>query len=175
MVQKKTTTLFRQDLRIFATWCCPSSQTPCLQIHSLSSYTPCITSPRQLHVYVAVPSNCIQHTRANPAVQFLPLGGLPMLFFPGTVAVREESEPQPPGSSCPWLWERGGSPLGHWGPSLKTLCALTLHSCKLSLQENAPVTFFTPHQTTLHLLEKEGNRCIWWRALAKEKDLHSIF
>lgn len=70
---------------------------------------------------------------------------------------------------------KGGSPLGHWGPSLKTLCALTLHSCKLSLQENAPVTFFTPHQTTLHLLEKEGNRCIWWRALAKEKDLLSIF
>lgn len=39
----------------------------------------------------------------------------------------EESEPQPPGSSCPWLWERG-SLLRHWGPWLETLSALTLHS-----------------------------------------------
>lgn len=41
----------------------------------------CTTSPHQPHGYVAVPSNSIQPIRANPAEQFLPLGGFPCLPF----------------------------------------------------------------------------------------------
>lgn len=46
----------------------------------------CTTSPHKLHVYVAVPSNCIQHFqhfRANPAAQLLPPGAFPWLPFQG--------------------------------------------------------------------------------------------